>query len=124
MIPTVIVVHDDNHYLEALTPLFQNITRVFVRSSLDGEKLYGMFEGVLYFDEKGQKQLIRKDDYGDIVFLVLAKLKTLDVRTMLQLKNYLVDRDQPTVSQVMIDRLDQETQDDLQSYLRDVYGES
>jgi hypothetical protein len=91
MIPTVVIVNDDNAYLNELASQLKTQLRVVRRSSLEGEKLYGaaFFEGVLYFDEHGAKQLTRRDNYGDIAVAIQDKLKNLNTNNRLALDNYL-----------------------------------
>lgn len=91
MIPTVVIVNDDNAFLNQLADQLQTQLRVMKRSSLDGEKLYGatFFEGVIYFDEYGAKQLTRQDNYDDVVKAIEDKLKILSMSGKLSLSKYL-----------------------------------
>ena len=91
MIPTVVIVNDDNSVLEELADKLSSKLRVVQRSSLDGEKLYGatFFEGVIYFDEHGSKQLTRMDSYDDVVKCIEDKLKLVSPTTQALLEKHL-----------------------------------
>ena len=91
MVPTVVIVNDNNAYLNDLADQLKTQLRVIKRSSLEGEQLYGaaFFEGVLYFDENAARQLTRRDNYEDIMQAIQDKLKNLSVNGKLSLNKYL-----------------------------------
>ncbi len=121
MIPTIVVVNDNNEHLKALTSLLANMTRVFHRTSLEGEQLYKMFEGVIFIDENGNQQLIRKDNYTDVVSSVLQRLVTLNAPNHMLLKNYLGGQQLPPVSESILSTLDDTTRGTLKEYLKGLY---
>ena len=91
MIPTVVIVNDDNSQLNKLADQLKTKLRVIKRSSVDGERLYGttFFEGVIYFDEFGAKQLTRQDIYDDVSKTIDDKLKLVTPTTRALLQKYL-----------------------------------
>ena len=92
MIPTIIIVSDDNPELKKFEELFTNFARVLKRTSLQGEQLYGMFEGIIYIGPEGNYDLKRRDNYEGVVELVLSKLVRLNESVSNQLKDYLSQR--------------------------------
>lgn len=80
MIPTVVIVNDDNPELLILGHLLKKIVRVYFRDSVQGEQLYGIFEGVLLFDRDGKRAMNIRDNYDccDIVTRVVNHLDGLD----------------------------------------------
>ena len=69
MIPTLILVHDDNEELATLGSKLSPLLRVVHRTSFEGERLYGtpFFEGALLYGFDERRHMIRKDVY-DTVF--------------------------------------------------------
>jgi hypothetical protein len=78
MIPTVIIVNDNNPELTEYANLFKKFTRVILRSSFEGEQLYStnepFLEGILLFGSSGAKVLARRDDYENITRDILLYL--------------------------------------------------
>ena len=90
MIPTAIIVKDDNPELDALYDQLKQKVRVYYRTSLQGEKLYGVREGILYFDDKGSRQLLIQDEYSDTIRLIENKLKLIGAKSRELLIKHLV----------------------------------
>jgi hypothetical protein len=90
MIPTAIFVNDGNNSeLIDLASQMQNICRVIQRTSIQGEQLYKMFEGVLFLGATGQTVFTRQDEYSDVVKSALFHLSKLDKKNKAQLLKYL-----------------------------------
>lgn len=122
MIPTVIIVNDKNKELHDLGMLLKNIIRTFHRTSIEGEQLYGIFEGILYVDEFGKQQAKRQDNYSDVLSLVLTKLENIPAHDKVLLKNYLRQQGVPLVSSIQKGNLSPLTQSKLDNYIREIYG--
>lgn len=94
MIPTVVIVNDNNQQLKKIGNELETKVRVLYRSSVDGEYLYSgptpFFEGVIYFDESGTRQINRNDNYGDVVEAIEKKLEDLSSRNKELLTKYLI----------------------------------
>jgi hypothetical protein len=89
MIPTLVIVHDNNPILSIYKELLNSICRIVERDSFQGEQLYGMFEGVIFHNHVGQKQIIRKDFYKDLIDAILDQLDQLPLDQKNLLKDYL-----------------------------------
>lgn len=122
MIPTVIVVNDNNHELQNLHAVLRSLLRTFHRSSLDGEKLYGVYEGILYFDEFGNRQFKRVDDYSDVLQLVLNKLANIPAKDKALLKGFLKGQAVALPSQITKGGLEASLQLQLDRHIQDIYG--
>lgn len=90
MIPTAIFINDGNNSeLLDLASQMQQICRVIQRTSLQGEQLYKIFEGVLFLNSNGQVAFTRQDEYGDTIKAALFHLYKLDSKSKRQLLKYL-----------------------------------
>jgi hypothetical protein len=89
MIPTLVIVHDNNPLLNHYKELLHGVCRIVERDSFQGEQLYGMFEGVIFHNHAGQKQIIRKDYYKDLVSAIIDQLEQLPPDQKDLLKDYL-----------------------------------
>jgi hypothetical protein len=91
-IPTAIIVNDDNRELEELANQLYPLLRIYRRNSLEGEKLYGIREGVLYYDDRGDKQMLHQDVYIDTVKQIQNRLATISTPAKSLLDSYLKQR--------------------------------
>ena len=98
MIPTVIIVNDDNPQLEELEELLSNFTRTLRRNSIQGEQLYGMFEGVIFCDSEGNFAVKRRDNYQGLALELVTRLASADQRYQGQLRTYLDKKDEKNPS--------------------------
>ena len=98
MIPTVIIINDGNKRLQDLEILLEGLVRTFHRSSIEGERLYGVFEGIIFFDEDGQKQLTRRDDYRDVITQVMTRVRNSKSHNKSLLKEYLQAKGRPKIT--------------------------
>lgn len=88
-IPTVVVVNDKNPDLDTLIKELQLMVRVYVRDSVQGEQLYGIREGVIYFDDRGDKQMIHQDMYSDTLRQVQTRLSVIAPQARAMLDSFL-----------------------------------
>lgn len=79
-IPTVIIVNDDNDLLEEVGRDLEKLVRVYYRTSVQGEQLYGVWEALLYFGDDGTRQHIFQDEYNGAVSAIQAKLDKMSER--------------------------------------------
>lgn len=91
-IPTAIIINDDNQDLIQLTHQLRNLVRVYSRNSLQGEQLYGIREGVIYYDDRGDKQLLHQDFYSDTLKQIQIKLMNISSPSRALLARYLEQR--------------------------------
>jgi len=91
-IPTVIIINDDNTELEKISILLRDKVRIYKRTSIQGEQLYGLREGLLYFDDKGDRQLILQDVYSEAIQYVEQRLAIVSNRSKELLNKYLTTR--------------------------------
>jgi hypothetical protein len=92
MIPTIVIVKDENSSLDKLVPTLKKITRVVERTSFQGETLYSsttpFFEGVLLYNDKGAIVLKRQDDYTDLLDTLMIEILKLPNSAKVQIKNF------------------------------------
>jgi len=93
MIPTVIIINDNNPELEEFAKHFESLTRVLKRTSIQGEQLYGIFEGIIYCDSDGKYIFKRQDNYADLPAQIENNLSRLSELQALQLKTFLERRE-------------------------------
>lgn len=91
-IPTVIIINDDNQDLVQLAKQLKSMVRVYTRDSLQGEQLYNIREGVIYYDDRGDKQILHQDFYGDTLKQIQNKLTTISSQSRALLSRYLQNR--------------------------------
>ena len=95
LLPTIIVVNDDESCISHNVDLAKLVStlslklRVYLRSSIQGEQLYGVREGILYFDESGHRQRVWRDDYSTVIDEVEKRLASItDTRVSLLIRKY------------------------------------
>lgn len=94
MLPSVVVVNDSKNsisYNPILTKLIYTLkplVKVYLRSSVEGETLYNIREGVMYFDESGLRQRVWKDNYDSVVTEVEARLEKIPTESKPLLNKY------------------------------------
>lgn len=86
---TAIIVNDNNNLLEKIADELESKMRVFRRTSLEGEKLYGYYEGISIFDATGNKCLVRYDSYDDVLERAEDTINKLDADSRALLNEYL-----------------------------------
>ena len=89
-IPTIIIVNDNNKELSQLQKTFSRMVRIYERSSIQGEQLYTIREGIIYFDHEGNKQFTLQDDYSKALARLEQKLEEIDDKSRSLLNKYLI----------------------------------
>ena len=131
MIPTIVIINDNNPLLNEYASLFSKLTRVVRRTSYQGEQLYSdangpFFEGILFFDANGRKQLIRRDNYTTIIPEVIrALISTSNSEVTKNIKAYL-DMQGISSSSTSYDLkyIDEEAKVVLNQYLLETYAKA